>query len=177
MKYVPHGIVQPVEIVVMLDGTPPSVLHEVVVNDTELLWADVLPAASLATTCSVYGLLQARPVTVVEVAGGLPVTVLYTDVPLRTSYAVTPMASVEAPQVRLTLLAVTPEYVRLVGAVGGTTSELGRVVQIAWALLSETLPAASRANTDRRYSVLAVRPVRFLDVSVPGASESLLPSW
>src|SRR6266536_1221956 len=167
---------QPVGSVVMLDGTPPSLLQVPVVNVIVLLVADLLPAASLASTANVYGLLQANPVTVVEVAGGLPVTVLYTEVPLTTSYAVTPTLSVDPVQVRLTLVDCTLDATRLAGAVGAWVSELGSVVQIAWALLSETLPAASRANTDRRYSVLGVRPVRSLVVTVPGASESLLPS-
>src|SRR5438552_14018803 len=70
----PHGMVQPEEIWVMLDGLPP--VHETVVNVTLLLGAEVFSAASRATTASVNGLLQARVVTSVEVAGGLPVTVL-----------------------------------------------------------------------------------------------------
>src|SRR6266536_2365489 len=70
-KYVPHGMVQPVEYLEMLDGTPP--LQALVVNDTVLLCADTLPARSRATTFSVYAVLQARLVTEVEVAGGLPV--------------------------------------------------------------------------------------------------------
>src|SRR5215813_15161628 len=77
----------------------------------------------------------------------------------------------------LTLVDCTLEEARPLGVVGAWVSELGSVVQIAWALLNETLPAASRANTDRRYSVLALRPVRFFVTMVPGASASLLPSW
>src|SRR5258706_6048447 len=61
----PHGIVQPVETVLMLDGTPP--LQEVVVMVLALLGAETLPAASLATMVSVYVVLHARPVTWVEV--------------------------------------------------------------------------------------------------------------
>src|SRR2546421_4334562 len=170
----PHGIVQPVEIVVMSDGLPP--LHDDVVNDTVLLWSETLPAASRATTFSVNAVLQARPVTVVEVAGGLPVTVAMTVVPLRTSYAVTPTLSVEPVQLRLALLPLTFDAVSPPGAVGFTVSSLGSVVQIAWALLTDTLPAPSRPNTDSRYSVLGESPVRFFEVSVPGASASLLPS-
>src|SRR6266536_4871739 len=130
---------QPVDSVVMLDGTPPSLLQVPVVKVTVLLVADLLPAASLASTANVYGLLQANPVTVVEVAGGLPVTVLYTEVPLTTSYAVTAMLSVEPVQLRLTLVDCTLDEARPAGAVGGWTSELASGVQMAWALLNETL--------------------------------------
>jgi hypothetical protein len=121
--------------------------------------------------------LQASPVTVVEVAGGFPVTDLTTVEPLRTSYAVTPTLSVDADQDRWTLLPPTFEWVRLPGALGAWLSELGSVVQIAWSLLTDTLPAASRANTDSRYCVFGDRPVRRWVVTFPGASASLLPSW
>src|SRR6266540_4012425 len=151
----PHGMVHPVEMVTMLVGVPP--LHDAVVNDTELLGPEVLPPASRATTNSVNALPHARLVTVVEVAGGVPVTVLYTALASRMSYAVTPTLSVEPVQLMLTLLDL--------------------VVQVASGLVFETLPAASRANTERRYSVFGVRPVRFLSVDEPGASEILLPSW
>ncbi len=71
----PQGIDQPVEMVVIPEGVPPSPAHDVVVNVTGLLGAETFCAASLATTVSLYGLLHARPVTVTEVAGGVPVTV------------------------------------------------------------------------------------------------------
>src|SRR6266540_2306410 len=171
----PHGMVHPVEMVTMLVGVPP--LHDAVVNDTELLGPEVLPPASRATTNSVNALPHARLVTVVEVAGGVPVTVLYTALASRMSYAVRPTLSVEPVQLMLTLLDWRLENVRLLGAVGGWVSELDLVVQVASGLVFETLPAASRANTERRYSVFGVRPVRFLFVADPGASEILLPSW
>jgi len=51
----------------MLEGTPPSVLHALVVKETVLLCGEVFPAASRATTFRVYGLSQARPVSVAVV--------------------------------------------------------------------------------------------------------------
>src|SRR5581483_7105874 len=51
-QLIPHGTDQPVEIVVIEDGTPP--LPEAVVALTWLLGGDVLPAASWATTVSRY---------------------------------------------------------------------------------------------------------------------------
>src|SRR6266508_2884062 len=160
---------------VPIRGVPPPL--DAVVNYTELLGPEVLPPASRATTNSVNALPHARLVTVVEVAGGVPVTVLYTALASRMSYAVTPTLSVEPVQLMLTLLDWRLENVRLLGAVGGWVSELDLVVQVASGLVFETLPAASRANTERRYSVFGVRPVRFLSVAEPGASEILLPSW
>jgi hypothetical protein len=65
----------------------------------------------------------------------------------------------------------------LLGAVGGVTSELARVVQNACGLDSDTLPAASRANTDSRYCVFGVSPVSVLLVPVPVVWLSRLPSW
>src|SRR6266540_1157474 len=100
----PHGMVHPVEMVTTLVGVPP--LHDAAVNDTELLGPEVLPPASRATTNSVNALPHARLVTVVEVAGGVPVTVLYTALASRMSYAGTPTLSVEAPQNRWMLFSV-----------------------------------------------------------------------
>ncbi len=96
--------------------------------------------------------------------------------PLLTSYAVTPVLPVEAVQDRRALVEATLEEPSPEGAVGARVSELDRVVQTAWALLGDTSPAASRANTDRRYRVAGDSPVSALEVAFPGASPSLLPS-
>src|SRR6266536_566134 len=78
----------------------------------------------------------------------------------------TPTLSVDAPQDRSTLPEDRFEKVRLVGVVGGMVSELTSVVQMAWGLDSETLPAASLAKTDSRYCVFGVSPVRVSVVAV-----------
>ena len=95
----------------ILDGTPPE--HDGVVKDTVLLGPDTLPAASRAVTLRAYGVLHASPLTVADVGAGVPVTDVTTVVALRTSYAVTPMLSVEAVQVRLMLLPEGREPARL----------------------------------------------------------------
>src|SRR6266545_4117694 len=128
-----HGMVHPVVTVVGVWSVPrPQAL---VVKLTVLLGAEVLPAASRATTCRLCAEPQGKPVTVVVVAGGLPVTVKTTPLLLlRTLYAVTPLLSVDAPHARLTLVWPTLENVRLVGAllgrgVSGSRGELGAIVE------------------------------------------------
>lgn len=85
------------------------------------------------------------------------------------------MSSVDAPQLRATLLAVRSEVDRVPGAEGAVVSELCRVVQSTIGLTDDTLPAASRAKTVRLYVVPGVSPVSFFVVAVPGASPDLLP--
>src|SRR5437868_2326782 len=65
IQAMPHGMVQPFEMVVMLEGAPPE--QPAVVMVLALLGAETLPAASFATTVRVYVVLQASPVTVVDV--------------------------------------------------------------------------------------------------------------
>src|SRR5215813_5952290 len=62
IQLMPQGTDQPVEIVVIVDGTP--VPPAAVVAETSLLAGEVLPAASWATTVSLYRVAEARPVTV-----------------------------------------------------------------------------------------------------------------
>ncbi|MNW03412.1 hypothetical protein D3C71_1993420 [compost metagenome] len=67
--------------------------------------------------------------------------------------------SVEAVQLRLTVVAVFEAAVTFVGAVGAVVSVDELVVTFSALLAADVLPAASLALTVKVYAVLAARPV------------------
>src|SRR5882724_9829230 len=110
---------------------------------TVLLAADWLPAASFATTKYITVAVSGWASLKVNV---VPLTVA-SWVPLRnTTYCVTPMLSVAAPQVSVTWPEDGVVTARLVGAVGGVVSP-DAPVRVTLLELADWLPAASCART------------------------------
>jgi hypothetical protein len=71
------------------------------------------------------------------------------ETPLVNIITVTPTLSVAAVQVKLVVVEVVPEAVKLVGAVGVLVSTAGAVVRFALLLEAEMFPAASLAFTEK----------------------------
>src|SRR5438067_1954819 len=135
------------------------------------LKADALPLASLARTLNVCVELAASPSAVAVRSG----TVANTAPSMATSYAATPVSSVDASQVSDTLVASTWVVCRFAGTDGGVLSSLFGVVMSSALLACEVFPAPSRAATVMTYRVFGVRFFTVTDSTLPPTSASTLP--